>query len=355
VQLTQRTSPVSIGERSVQEDDRYKKEHHVQSAFSRTSTIDASVILCAYTEQRWDDLLAAVDSIQRQTVTPREIILVIDHNPVLFERARRSLTGVRVIENQQSRGLSGARNTGIREARGDVLVFMDEDAAAEPEWLEHLHAHFEVESVSGVGGAIEPWWVNGKPGWFPEEFNWVVGCTYKGMPTTTAPVRNLIGANMSYRQSVFSAAGGFTSGIGRIGTRPLGCEETELCIRTAQLLPQTQFYYEPRAIVHHRVPATRATWRYFFARCYAEGLSKALVSSLVGSGQGLSNERSYTLRTLPKGVLEGIKDAFTKGSIDGLGRAAAIISGLAVTSAGYVVGTMDLWRKSRNTSDGGSK
>jgi glucosyl-dolichyl phosphate glucuronosyltransferase len=300
----------------------------------------ASVILCAYTEQRWDDLLAAVESVQSQTVAPLEIIVVIDHNPRLLERSRAALEGVKVIPNQQERGLSGARNTGIQAARGALLAFMDEDAAAEPDWLENLLHHYGESRVSGVGGAIRPLWVSGKPGWFPAEFNWVVGCTYRGMPRQASTVRNLIGANMSYRREVFRRVGGFTNGMGRIGTRPLGCEETELCIRAGQAMPGTQFIYEPLAVVHHRVPASRANWRYFFSRCFSEGLSKAQVASMVGSGQGLSSERSYTFRTLPLGVLAGIRDALFRGDLSGLGRAAAIISGLVVTTAGYVFGTI---------------
>ena len=62
----------------------------------------------------------------------------------------------------------------------------------------------------------------------PREFNWVVGCTHRGMPSTTAPVRNLIGCNMSFRREVFSRIGGFRDQIGRVGARPSGCDETEL-------------------------------------------------------------------------------------------------------------------------------
>jgi glycosyltransferase involved in cell wall biosynthesis len=68
-----------------------------------------SAILCAYTEARWQELLAAVESIRGQTLSPREIILVIDHNLPLLARARDQLPeDVTVIANWQPRGLSGA-------------------------------------------------------------------------------------------------------------------------------------------------------------------------------------------------------------------------------------------------------
>jgi glycosyltransferase involved in cell wall biosynthesis len=115
-----------------------------------------SVVICAYTENRWAELVAAVESVHCQTLSPREIILVIDHNPPLLARAREQLPDVLVIENWQPRGLSGARNSGIAAGCGDVIAFMDEDATAAPDWLERLTRHYDSEEVLGVGGTIEP-------------------------------------------------------------------------------------------------------------------------------------------------------------------------------------------------------
>jgi cellulose synthase/poly-beta-1,6-N-acetylglucosamine synthase-like glycosyltransferase len=111
---------------------------------------------------------------------------------------------------------------------------MDEDATAAPDWLERLTHGYDSDEVLGVGGTIDPLWLTGRPAWFPAEFDWVVGCTYRGLPETANRVRNLIGCNMSFRREVFQQVGGFRSGIGRIGLRPVGCEETELCIRLNQ-------------------------------------------------------------------------------------------------------------------------
>jgi hypothetical protein len=145
---------------------------------------------------------------------------------------------------------------------------------------------------------------------------------------------------MSFRRDLFGAAGDFRTDMGRIGTRPLGCEETELCIRGVQKLPGMYYVYEPLARVHHLVPRGRATWRYFVSRCYSEGLSKAQVSDRVGAGDGLASERQYTMRTLPSGVIRGIRDAVTGGKPGGLGRAAAILTGLTITTVGYLRGRL---------------
>lgn len=293
--------------------------------------------MCAYTEARWNAMIAAIESLRQQTVSPLEVILVIDHNTALFERTRSALPDITVIENHEPRGLSGARNSALPIAKGDILAFIDEDAIAAPDWIAHLQAGYENDQIIGVGGVIEPLWQAGKPRWFPEEFAWVVGCTYKGMPETKQPVRNLIGCNMSFKREVFEAVGGFRSGIGRIGTLPVGCEETELCIRARQHWPEAVFLYNPQARVQHRVPPERATWRYFVTRCYSEGISKALISSFVGAKAGLSSERAYTLKTLPQGVLRGLRDILRR-DLAGLGRATAIMTGLGFTTFGYLKG-----------------
>src|SRR5260221_220889 len=235
---------------------------------------EVSVVICAYTLARWDDLVAAVGSVRRQIVPPREIIVVVDHNPGLLQYVYEQIPGVITVENWETRGLSGARNCGIRVAKGELVAFIDEDALAKPDWLEWLTAGYSDPNVFGVGGTVEPIWLTDRPGWFPEEFNWVVGCSYRGLPETTALVRNLIGCNMSFRREVFESIGGFKHGIGRVGTRPTGCEETELCIRLNQHCPNAILLYEPMARVYHRVPGQRACWKYFGARCYAEGQSK---------------------------------------------------------------------------------
>lgn len=301
-----------------------------------------SVVICAYTKRRWADLQAAVRSIQAQTAPPHELIVVIDHNPALYDRALRELPGGPVpqcvIENRQERGLSGARNSGIAAAAGDIVAFMDEDATAAEDWLEQLGRHYAAADVMGVGGAIEPVWQAGRPSWFPEEFNWVVGCTYRGMPQVTAPVRNLIGCNMSFRREVLLTTGGFRHGMGRIGTLPVGCEETELCIRAQQRWSERKLLYVPQARVQHRVPAERARWRYFFSRCFAEGISKSQVASFVGAKDGLSNERVYTRQTLPQGVLRGLRHLVMNRDIGGAGRVVAIVAGLVMATAGYIYG-----------------
>ncbi|SDO73626.1 Glycosyltransferase, GT2 family [Nakamurella panacisegetis] len=310
-------------------------------------SVTCSVVVCAYTLDRWDDLRASLLSVSDQSVQPDEVILVIDHNDLLLSRARTEFPGVRVMENRYRQGLSGGRNTAIAEARGDVVVFLDDDATADPGWLAALMKHYEDPAVIGVGGAAAPRWPAGRPAHLPAdtefdrgELDWVVGCTYAGQPETLTEVRNLMGCNMSMRRSVFASVGVFSEGLGRIGKVPLGCEETELCIRARQADPSARILFEPAALVHHRVTPDRVRWNYLISRCWAEGLSKAVVSRMVGQGDALSTERTYVGSVLPHAVGRELGRAVRRRRVRHLRSAGAIVIGLASTCAGYARGSM---------------
>ncbi|MFC1420353.1 glycosyltransferase family 2 protein [Streptacidiphilus cavernicola] len=295
-----------------------------------------SVVVCAYTLDRWQDLSAAIRSVQAQRTPVGELLLVVDHCPELAARARARFTGVRVVGNRERQGLSGARNTGVAEAGGAVVAFLDDDAVAEPDWSGRLLDGYRDPRVLGVGGLVLPWWETGRPDWFPPEFDWVVGCCYRGMAEQRSPVRNFIGANMSFRRAAVLAAGGFRTDLGRVGTRPLGCEETELCLRMTARDPGGVLLYEPAAVVRHHVPAARTRWSYFRSRCYAEGLSKAAVARHAGSGPGLASERAYLRSALPRALARGLRP----GSGSSPGTAAAVAAGAGATLLGYAEGRL---------------
>lgn len=302
-----------------------------------------SVIVCAYTCDRWDDLREAVDSIRLQVMPPAEIIVVIDHNPDLMARAAAAFADLTVVANREPKGLSGGRNTGIAVSTGALLVFLDDDAVAGPHVLQHLVAQCEAPGVLGAVARIEPQWTGARPPWLPDEFLWTVGCSYRGLPVATGEVRNLLGAAMMLKREVFEAAGPFSHAVGRRGGAiPLSCEETELCIRAKTFFPDGRFLSVPAAVVRHKVPAGRLTWRYFCLRCYAEGISKAYVADLSNGRDALGTEASYVVRTLTSGILRGLVHSLVHLSPDGLQRAAAIVLGLGCASAGFLVAKLGL-------------
>jgi GT2 family glycosyltransferase len=300
-----------------------------------------SVVVCCYTEDRWDDICGALGSVLLQLTDGDELVVAVDHAPSLTTRVRASFPDAIVVENTGVRGLSGARNAGIAAARAEIVAFLDDDAIAEPDWLDRLCEPYADPAIVAVGGRVVPRWDGARPGWFPPEFDWVVGCTYEGHPGE-GPIRNVIGANMSFRREVFADVGGFDDRVGRIGALPSGCEETELCIRVRQQQPGAVIWYTPKALVRHRVRPERATRAYFRQRCIAEGGSKMRVSKLVGARDGLSSERSYTTRTLPRAAVRDLRLALRGGGRGAAGRGAAgrlamCASGVALTRAGFAM------------------
>ncbi|NIH83204.1 glycosyltransferase [Amycolatopsis granulosa] len=309
------------------------------------TSFDTSVVICAYTEDRWADLAAAVASVRDQSVPPREIIVVIDHNPELERRAAAEFVGVTVVPSAGRRGLSGARNTAVGLAKGEIIAFLDDDAEAAPDWLEQLLAGYRDREVLGVGGTARPRWPGGRrPAKLPAgrgsvtgELDWVVGCTYTGQPTAEEPVRNLMGCNMSFRREVFTLAGPFAEDLGRIGRTPLGCEETELCIRLRQAWPGARIVFRPQAVVRHRVTPDRTTWAYLRHRGWGEGLSKAYVSRLVGSEAALATERDYLSRTVPAAVVREL-GRLALGRTAGASGVLGLVTVVSATAAGYLRG-----------------
>jgi GT2 family glycosyltransferase len=321
-----------------------------------------AILVCAYTVARWDDIVSGLDEARRQLAdSPHEgeVVLVVDHSPELYERARGFFVGddMRILENGRTRGLSGARNSGITGVDADVYVFLDDDAVPEPGWLGRLIAPFDDPFVIITGGAAVPRWPDGgRPSMLPAadgdrgEFDWVIGCTYAGQPLTLAPVRNVMGCSMAMRAQVFATAGLFGEDMGRVGTVPYGCEETELCIRASDAAGSLVIF-EPASLVRHRVTSQRTTWSYLWHRCYAEGISKAAVVARTTRRTGLSTETTYTTHVLPRGVLRELRTLPQRGSRSAAG-ALAIVSGLFVTMVGYVVGRLAIRKADAGRGDG---
>lgn len=300
-----------------------------------------SVVICAHTLDRWSDLQEAVASVGRQTVAPTDLVIVIDHDAALLERARGAFGHAIVVANAEAKGLSGARNTGVAASRGDLVAFLDDDAVADEAWLGELEKSCRDPQVLGASARIEPDWRAGRPRWFPDEFLWVVGCSYRGLPDAPAPVRNVLGAGMAIRRRVFERVGGFSNLMGRRGGRlPLGCEETELCLRARAAFPEGGFVQVPTARCRHKVPGSRGRLGYFALRCYAEGISKAHLVASIGSPDPLSTERHHVLGPLLGAFFHGLGDTLRGRDAAGGLRSAAIGLGLVSAVSGYAVGKL---------------
>jgi glycosyltransferase involved in cell wall biosynthesis len=299
--------------------------------------LGVSVVVCAHSELRWEQTRAAVESVLSQRPGPAQVLLVVDHNADLAARARGETSGVSVLESDGTPGLSQARNTGLRAATQPITAFLDDDAEARPGWLASLVEPYSHSDVLATGGSVHPWWPGLRPSWLPPAFDWVIGCSYLGLPDSVGPVRNPIGANMSLRTRPALEVGGFDASVGRMGSKPRGCEETELAIRLTASRPKSVVLYVPAAAVDHHVGEERLRFSYFLRRCWHEGLSKAAVVRLAGSSAGLERERRHVAVVIPSTLLRDLR-RLAAGDSGAFMRITAAIAGLATATAGYLIG-----------------
>ena len=113
----------------------------VSREFEDVTYPTVSVVIPTYTKARWDWLSEAVASVRAQTVPALEIIVVVDHNPELLEEIAREFSGVIAVPNIGDRGVSGARNSGVKASKGEVAAFLDDDSIVTPDWLATLLRH----------------------------------------------------------------------------------------------------------------------------------------------------------------------------------------------------------------------
>ena len=286
----------------------------------------ASVVIACHTEARWKSLLRAIGSAQNQGAPPAKVIVAVDHNQALSSRLRSEVSGIEVVDHVGTAGASGTRNAGAKLVQTPIVVFLDDDACARRDWLEALLTPLADPSVVGAGGMTIPAWNGSAPSWFPDEFGWVVGASYAGLPAETAPIRNVWSENMAVRRDAFDAVGGFRVGFGKLGaaSRP---EDTDLCLRISAGVPEARWMYVPTAVVEHEVPRERASLRFFLRRCYSEGAGKIELSAHLAADRNLADERTYLLRTLPLAMVRAVRERHPQ-------RALAIIVGVGAAGVG---------------------
>lgn len=314
----------------------------------RAQQLSATVVICAYTADRWELMRRSVASARAQSVPPERVVLVIDHNEELLARCRQEwpeqgrsleqgqapdrLPPVQVLANRYPGRLGSARNTGVESLDTDVVAFLDDDAAADPTWLETLlRVYREDSSAVAVGGAPQPRYVTRRPAWFPVEFNWVYGCHYAGLPQQLSPVRHLIGASMSVRIDALRKVGGFHSD---------NHDDMDLSHRIAAEFGPGAVLYEPLATVQHTVTPERVTWAYFWQRCFQVNRGKVLAFADLGEAGNLSAELNFA-REMAGRVAVRLGRAL-RGDLPALAQAGAVVAGLGLAGVGHVVGTVEL-------------
>lgn len=293
--------------------------------------------------ERVDWLLDALDSLRIQTKPPIEIILVFDKNDGLEDTLNRKVTSaVLKIPNKAGYGLSMARNTGVDIATGDIVAFLDDDAVAEPDWLEQLVRPYIDSVVVGVGGKAVPDWLKGeRPFWFPEELDWVTGCTHAGFQDGRRVVRNVFGCNMSFRKTRLVEIGGFDSRLGG----PISGDDTDICLRITQGNGGWQIIYEPEAVIHHKIPRQRRSLKYIANSSWKQGVGKAVTRIIhKKDNRALASEKSYLKHLIFKFIPRQMHEVF-RHPLNTSGHIISVITVIISMGTGYVVTIFNVRRK----------
>ena len=227
-----------------------------------------SVIICTY--NRCQSLGKALGSIADLTL-PESIeweVLVVDNNSsdqthaVVEDFCRRHPGRFRYLF-EPLQGKSHALNAGIREARGDIVAFTDDDVTVEPTWLENLTSALHDGEWAGAGGCVLPERSFAPPPWLPVDADYASGPLAlfnpgSGVGQLSEPP---IGNNMAFRKEIFDRHGGFRTDLGPRPGNEIRNEDSELGDRL--LRAGERLRYEPSATVYHAVPENRVQKQYF--------------------------------------------------------------------------------------------
>ena len=291
--------------------------HGLDGGNLRRVGIEASIIIC--THNRAASLERTLESLERLTV-PAGLayeILVVDNRSedktrqVVHSFMERSGLPLRYVYEEEL-GLSAARNRGVEEAAGEVLVFTDDDVIVDPQWLQALVDAHRQFNAAAVGGKILPQWPGERPRWYRDSIRGAVVHLDFGeeLRDLTADELTLWGANLSVKRSRLERVGGFDSGLGRKGQSLTGGEETLL---QQQIRAHGgRVLYTPNAVVWHVISPQRATRSFFRRWAFGQGRTEAMLEGRPEVKELFGYPR-YMCRRLAGRIWDWMKDCVARG------------------------------------------
>ena len=244
-----------------------------------------SAIICTHNRAQY--LAKAIQSLvdQRTPKDQYEIIIVdncsTDSTKEVVEQFS-SVNNIRYIY-ESTLGLSYARNTGWRNARGKYVAYLDDDAIACPVWLDKILEVFETVTPRPgcVGGKIYPIWEGTRPKWLSD---WLLHCLpvvdWSDTPHVLDDLRMewLAGANIALPADLLKSLGGFTSDLDRVGNNLLSSGDVFL---EKQIIKMGySCYYHPDIAIRHHIFESRLNQSWFIRRYYWQGVSDAVMQIL---------------------------------------------------------------------------
>jgi len=253
--------------------------------------MNATIIICTYNRARY--LTPLLESLARNDFDKARFeILLVDNNstdetPSVFQRFAQSHPEIscRYVQEPEQ-GLSAARNKGIREAQGDVIIYVDDDALVDEHYIsyymEYLESHPEVMAA---GGPIEPQYETHEPDWMTDYTRALLcgrlnyGNCVREFPAGRYPG----GGNAAYRREVFQKVGLFNTALGRKGTSLMASEEKDIFDKMASL--EMPVRYLPGPVLHHIIPQYKLEREYFDRLTRQIGISEHRRTLAISKGK----------------------------------------------------------------------
>ncbi|OGS22900.1 MAG: hypothetical protein A2252_07425 [Elusimicrobia bacterium RIFOXYA2_FULL_39_19] len=254
--------------------------------------MNISVIICS-TVNRTEDLKKCIDSLLNADSSREiEIIVVCDNqfNKIISEIADKYKEKIKII-NAINKGLSIKRNKGIREARNEIVAFLDDDVIVDNRWIHKMSEAYKEKNVGFAGGKIIPEFEQDIPKWLEEDIFVLGGFNYYEKGNKINETRKIIGCNMSVKKEVFNRIGYFNEDFGRGAKKYSSGEEQELFQRIRKMTGY-QSFYKHDAIVTHKIQKERINKEYIKERYYELGYCNG--------GITLLNSKVSVLKTYTK-------------------------------------------------------
>jgi glycosyltransferase involved in cell wall biosynthesis len=263
-----------------------------------------SVVIATY--NRAEELAKTLQSLSALKTTESWEVIVVDNNSPDDTRSTvLEAAGVFPVELrymfEKEQGRSAALNTGIRAARGEIIVVTDDDVRVERDWLNKAAASLESLNCDYLGGKALPIWSGPRPLWLPdrEGKHWaVIALLDYGPQPIELGDRVPLGVNMAFRRDAFTRAGFFDNSVGRKAGTLLGQEVREWCQRARAA--DLRGFYSPDLVVHHVIPVDRLSKRYFRRWFYWHGISRAILYETKGSDMESPERTSLDFSKVPQ-------------------------------------------------------
>jgi glycosyltransferase involved in cell wall biosynthesis len=271
-----------------------------------------------------------------------ETIFVVERSQPLLDKinaflAENAIPNMMVVFSNNKLGLSAARNLGIKQAKGKIIAFVDDDVVLYPDWAEEMIKSLENDPAIGVTGSAFPLWENESLKWLPEEFYWLISCTAWTGWKEQRIVRGAFGANMGFKREAFVDDCLFSSDTGYTGGsyhQPVS-DDLEFSLRVRKR-SKKNIIFSPRPRVWHQVGKQRLSLRFVAKRAHQVGCARQILKKHYAYELGPFEQENHVLKGMLRLLLGLPKELLTKPRL-AWKKLSLISTVLISTAVGYFI------------------